>query len=396
MRNSSYSERLRSCFQLVKTSCKALIYSNGGGNSPLSINVETYPLTKGIITENYLPDGAKIGVTLLQSSDGAKYDGWDYNNIFYKATGTSSQTWAIDETKEINLSTTEGIAYAYYPYNSSLSDIEQVSISATDGNDYMYAEPMNGLMNSNANATFTMHHALSIIRVNVVRGTYTGTGSITSLKLEGNTLGSSGVMNAKTGGVTASPAELEYASILNLGGTAELCVVPTGQSSTIKFTLEIDGQTYKVTSSNPITVGSGKVYKYILTINSNELLTKTVGVSLWGNEQLVENLDAYEEQKYIGTLSLSASGKATHNIFVNGLNVLCTESNATFSFHEGDVVRIEILNTISGISSVEVNGIIQELQYDKNNYCYYFSFTAIAYNTTIIITYSGGNSGGQN
>ena len=312
-----------------------------GGNSPLSISVETYPLTKGIITENYLPDGAKIGVTLLQSSDGAKYDGWDYNNIFYQATGTSSQTWAIDNTKDIRLSTTEGIAYAYYPYNSSLSDIEQVSISATDGNDYMYAEPMDGLMNSNANATFTMHHALSIIRVNVVRGTYTGTGSISSLKLEGNTLGSSGVMNAKTGGITASPAELEYASTLSLGGTAELCVVPTGQTSTIKFTLEIDGQTYKVTSSNAITLGSGKVYKYILTINSNELLTKTVGVSLWGNEQLMENLDAYEEAVYLQTVNYACHiprVSFNYGIFVNGTSVFSGTGSTTFECKMGDVV----------------------------------------------------------
>ena len=267
----------------------------GVGNTPLSINVVANPVTKALVSGAVLPNNSQIGVKLVDAG-GSTYDSQTFNNIFYST--TDGNTWDIDGTKSILLSATEGTAYAYYPYSDGVSDFKAISISSAsnpnDQTDYMFGSVQSGLKNSNPTASFTMRHAMAIVNFEIAKGSYTGTGSITSVKMKGNTASNTGTMNAEAGTVTATNKGYEFESTnsLTLGSASgKFIVVPSGESSKLDFKLVMDGQTYTASTTTAVTLASGQVYKYTLTMNSTGLTVNTVTVTPWGTEQNQGSLD---------------------------------------------------------------------------------------------------------
>ena len=260
----------------------------GGGTTPLGINVLANPTTKALVEGNTIQSG-QIGVKLVDAG-GSTYDNLSYNNIFYST--TDGTTWTVDPDHKILLSATEGKAYAYYPYSSDVSDFTAILISsAADPNqqvDYMYGNEATGLKNSNPTASFTMSHAMSIVNFTIAKGTYTGTGSITSVKMKGNTASNKGTMNAVAGTVTATNNGYEFESTTGLtlssSSTGKFIVVPSGVTSKLDFKVVMDGQTYTA-SATDVKLESGQVYKYTLTMNSTGLTVSQVSVTRWGDPQ---------------------------------------------------------------------------------------------------------------
>ena len=277
----------------------------GVGNTPLSINVVANPVTKALVSGAVLPNNSQIGVKLVDAG-GSTYDSQTYNNIFYSTTDGNS--WTIDGTKSIMLSATEGTAYAYYPYSDGVSDFKAISISSAsnpnDQTDYMFGSVQSGLKNSNPTASFTMRHAMAIVNFEIAKGSYTGTGSITSVKMKGNTASNTGTMNAEAGTVTATNKGYEFESTnsLTLGNssTGKFIVVPSGESSKLDFKLVMDGQTYTASTTTAVRLASGQVYKYTLTMNSTGLTVNTVTVTPWGTEQNQGSLDTDLYQPWVG------------------------------------------------------------------------------------------------
>ena len=259
-----------------------------GGTTPLSINVLANPTTKALVDGNTLPAG-KIGVKLVDAT-GTTYDSQTYNNIFYNT--TDGNTWSVDADHKILLSATEGKAYAYYPYDASESlDFTAIPISSAanpdEQIDYMFGNEATGLKNSNPTANFTMSHAMSIVNFTVAKGTYTGSGTITSVTMKGNTASNTGTMNAVAGSVTASNPGYEFTSTnsLTLGSAkGKFIVVPSGTQSALDFKVVMDGQTYTA-STAAVELENGQVYKYTLTMNSTGLAVSQVTVTPWGEPQ---------------------------------------------------------------------------------------------------------------
>ena len=267
-----------------------------GDVSPLQINVVANPISKALVAGSNFTGTAQIGVKLVDGS-GSTYDGKTYNNISYGT--TNGTTWTVDPSKSILLSATPGTAYAYYPYTDNASlDFTAIPISSApnpdDQVDYMYGNVASGLKNSNPTASFTMNHAMSIVNFEIARGNYTGTGAITSIKMKGNTASNTGTMNAVAGTVNATNAgyEFESTTVLSLGSaTGKFIIVPSGQSSVLDFKVVMDGQTYTASTTAPVQLGKGQVYKYTLTMNSTGLTINTVTVTAWGSEQNQGSLD---------------------------------------------------------------------------------------------------------
>ena len=261
-----------------------------GNTTPLCINVLANPETKDIagqVTGAALPANSSIGITLIKTGalDG-KYDNNTYNNVEYHS--NDGAAWGI-VTGSVMLSATEGTVYGYYPYSVTASDVTAVPISATDSKDYMYANPKTGVKNANASVDLVMNHALSVVKFTINKAStngYTGAGNISSVKLEGATLGSSGTMDITTGTVSATAGELTYSTALALNGTntGELFAVPTGTESGIKFSVSMDGQTYTATTGN-VTLAQGQRYTYTLNMSSTGLTVSSVTVTPWGDEQ---------------------------------------------------------------------------------------------------------------
>ena len=220
-------------------------------DTPQRINVLANPDTKAIagqVTETALPENSSIGITLVKTgSPDGKYDNQTYNNVEYHS--ADGAAWRI-VSGNVLLSATEGTVYGYYPYSDAAMNIKEVPISATDGKDCMYAEPVAGIKNSNASVDLVMNHALSVVKFTIQGAStnaYTGAGVISNVKLEGATMGNEGFMNIKTQAVNASAGAMTYTSQLKLNpapesetNQAQVFAVPTGTQSAIKFTVTMD------------------------------------------------------------------------------------------------------------------------------------------------------------
>ena len=78
----------------------------------LELSMTTATLTRGLIKDTQLPDGASVGITV--KDDYGVYTGELFTNIKYTAQQQSgNQVWVSDSP--VMLSSETGTAYAYYP-----------------------------------------------------------------------------------------------------------------------------------------------------------------------------------------------------------------------------------------------------------------------------------------
>lgn len=237
----------------------------------LQIAVSGEPITKSRVQGVSLPDAAEIGV-FLRASDGAIYDAFFPTAVKYTAEGTGAgQVWHQDLNRPPRLSETVGTAYAYYPYRTDVGNSLKVPIK-NDGTDWMYALPVTNLSASNNLAQLEMKHALALIRCKVVRGSYTGTGLETTVRIASNTLASKANMDLSLASVTDHEGIGEDIVAYNVGTlgneplVAELWAIPTGASGVVSIWVEVDGNQFITTTPELIPV-AGNVYNYTITIN---------------------------------------------------------------------------------------------------------------------------------
>lgn len=267
-------------------SCSRTADMDDCGLAELDITVSTAEAgTKAIEKSTSFASGTAIGIS-LQSGSGT-YDGISYANVKSTASGSgASQTWANE--KSILLSSTSGTLYGYYPYSSTVTDVANIPVTATSSSqtDYMYATAVSGLKNTNRSASLTMKHALAGISVTVKKGTYTGTGSVTSVGFASDGIGTGAALNAKIGALssvtgTGTSFTSTTSFTLSASGTArEFMVVPAGTSKTITFTVIVDGITYSVTTA-AVDLPEGKITSYTLTVNAEGMTLSSVSITAW-------------------------------------------------------------------------------------------------------------------
>ncbi len=260
------------------------ILSNMSGINNLSISVLASPTTKDLITSTYFPSTSQIGVFVTNAS-GGDYDGHTYNNILFTANGSdANQTW--NGSSSIELSMNEGKCYAYYPYNSSASDLTKIPVTTTGQVDYMYATPVTVNAN-NKTASLKMYHALSAVRFMIKKGTYAGTGQVTAVSVKSSALGTSGSLNAKTGEVTEVSgigSVISVSKSLKLSAVTQdvdVIVVPTGSAADLTLSVTLDGKTYSTVVSEAA-ITKANCNKYTLTVNQGELALSGIEIGDWG------------------------------------------------------------------------------------------------------------------
>ena len=253
---------------------------------PLAVQVSTLPVAKGQITETYLPDGAELGL-FIRNNAGASYDSQGLLPVKYTATGTDeAQTWTAELDQGIQLSATQGKAYAFYPYVATELTTLKVPIT-NDGTDWMYAsEPANNLSNQNPQAQFTMGHAMTIIRWKLKKGDYHDPGVITSVSMSSSGLAKEANMDLEAANVTdynqvGSEITAENVGTLNETPiTIPLWAISTGEESTVSIQISADGNIYTATTPT-MTYQQGKIYEYTLTLNSKVLDISAVSIQEW-------------------------------------------------------------------------------------------------------------------
>ena len=255
----------------------------------LSLNVQTAAIeSRGLIESATLPDGHSIGLTLVDASE-TTYDGRLYQNVKATAsTGKTPQEWTFDN--QMLLSATKGTLYAYYPHNSDITDITQIPVVAGE-TDYMYATPVESINDTKHEAKVTMQHALAAIRLKIVRGTYYGTGEISSVSVQGDGIANTGILNAINGEL--SSVEGAGTAIVNdntftlstIAQVKDFIFIPVSGTLAIpSFFVTVDGKQYEA-SASALTFERGIVYEYTLTVNSKEMTLSDVTIGDWGYNQ---------------------------------------------------------------------------------------------------------------
>lgn len=250
----------------------------------LELSMTTTTLTRGLIKDTQLPDGASVGITV--KDDYGIYTGELFTNIKYTALRESgNQTWVTDSP--IMLSSETGTAYAYYPYNSAIEDITAVTVKASSNIqiDCMWGQPVS-VSKDSRNARFTMKHALAAVRITYVRGSYTGEGKVTKVSFGGSCIGTAGYLDITDGtlhtiigkGGTISPT-MTAKTLSSTLQESEIIVIPTGEKQG-KITITIDGKDY-VLEFGDIDLRQGQITQFHLTVNDGELSLSDITVSEW-------------------------------------------------------------------------------------------------------------------
>ena len=289
----------------------------------LSVTANAPLVSRAIINDTYLPDGSQIGVTLT-ATDGSAYDNQDFYNLAYSASGTGAeQVWS--SATPASLSTTSGKVIAYYPYNGSEElDLTAIPVETASQTDYMYAKPVTGIDFSSADINLNMQHAMTDIRINLKKGTYTGTGDVTKVTVKAAAFATSATMDAETGvfaNVSGSGAQfVQEFTELTLTTTAysqDFLMVPDTKSTSgeVSILTIIDGKKFAVTVPYTESFQQGYSYVYNLTLDNSGLVLEGVDVSKWSVKVKEEQELEFYDNQYIVEIQVPSDGyRFYHNI----------------------------------------------------------------------------------
>jgi hypothetical protein len=250
----------------------------------LVLNMSTETITKAIIEGSRLPDNSSVG--LFITDDSGFYEPAGYKNIKYTSRSEGGvQVWASENP--IYLSDKDATLYSYYPHLASLTSMNllPVTASSTVQVDYMWGNPVN-VSKGNRVANITMKHALAVVRVTFVRGTYSGDGIVSKVSFSGGCAASIAALDITNGtlsnfigqGAAISPA-ISKKTLSSTSQKADIIVIPT-QETDGKITMTIDGKDY-VLEFGDIELHQGEITQFHLTVNDGQLSLSDITVSEW-------------------------------------------------------------------------------------------------------------------
>ena len=280
------------------------IIDRTGGNN-LQVEVSAKFNSRAPIHGTALPDASNIGISLV-AEDGTLYDGVTYDNLKYTAAGTApDQTWSTLNIP--TLSSTPAKLVAYYPWAEN-TDYSAVPVETDTQTDYMYSQWLTGLSNANPNANIVMKHALTAVRVALVKGDFTADVEVSSVSVKSPSFATAGVMDATTGalsGLTGIGDAVTVTADFPLTAQAtnvEVMAVPdvSVSSGVTTVTTQIGDRKYSVNINFTESYKQGYIYTYTLTLNNTGMEVTSVAVTPW-EEGTADNgeLGVVLDNKYI-------------------------------------------------------------------------------------------------
>jgi uncharacterized protein YcfL len=226
--------------------------------------------SRALIDTPSFGNGTSMGIWLT-NSDNSSYMGKTYANYKYTANGIgASQKWSTETA--IKLSAKAGKVMAIYPYSSSATDYAAIPIEAASQTDYMWGSAT-GVSTTNNVAILNMKHLFTCIRLQIKKGNYTGTGSISAVSINGNNLATNATVNISSGVIKCTGINAAITRT-GLGMTLSESVqyidvlgIPTGTYSPITIKVTIDGNVYPMTT-NSILLSSGTIHPYTINMDN--------------------------------------------------------------------------------------------------------------------------------
>lgn len=248
------------------------------------------PVTRGIITN--FTDNDRIGLFLTDGELGLNYQ---ENAEAVNVPAMYQQgSWKVE--KDLVLSE-EGTAFAYYPYNSKVTDGTVVPLEIESQTDYLYATPA-VVDEKNPIAQIGMKHALSLISVRIRKNDYQHAGKLT--KVEVLDVQQNGTMNIATGAVTKTGPTAIYSVNRDLVlddndlAKTQMIMLPTviAEAGNIRFQITVDDKYYiwEVPKSHIWEAGMEYTYTLNLSKTAEELPDLELDVDYWTQYGKDENI----------------------------------------------------------------------------------------------------------
>ena len=319
----------------------------------LVLNMSTETITKAIIEGSRLPDNSSVG--LFITDDSGFYEPAGYRNIKYTSRSEGgAQVW--ESENPIYLSDKDATLYSYYPHIASLTSMNllPVTASSTVQVDYMWGNPVN-VSKGNRVAYITMKHALAVVRVDFVRGTYSGDGIVSKVSFSGGCAASIAAVDITNGtlsnfigqGAAISPA-ISKKTLSSTSQKADIIVIPT-QETDGKITMTIDGKDY-VLEFGDIELHQGEITQFHLTVNDGQLSLSDITVSEWTYSNVdPAEIKVSDKVKITGDIE----DIAFYNSVSNGTVTIVAVPKAKSIFEEVEPVTYTGSCTLSQSSDIE-------------------------------------------
>lgn len=319
----------------------------------LVLNMSTETITKAIIEGSRLPDNSSVG--LFITDDSGFYEPAGYKNIKYTSRSEGgAQVW--ESENPIYLSDKDATLYSYYPHIASLTSMNllPVTASSTVQVDYMWGNPVN-VSKGNRVANITMKHALAVVRVAFVRGTYSGDGIVSKVSFSGGCAASIAALDITNGtlsnfigqGAAISPA-ISKKTLSSTSQKADIIVIPT-QETDGKITMTIDGKDYFLEFGD-IELHQGEITQFHLTVNDGQLSLSDITVSEWTYSNVdPAEIKVSDKVKITGDIE----DIAFYNSVSNGTVTIVAVPKAKSIFEEVEPVTYTGSCTLSQSSDIE-------------------------------------------
>lgn len=266
---------------------------------------------RSLLWNTEFPAGTKIGISLFGSESNSPL----YTNTEWTGSGNSWST-----PSPVLLSGEKATAYAYYPYDRDITDIESIPVNYQS--DYLYGESDQSDISSGVGknvVTFVMRHVMTHVELRVRKeSTYKGDGLLTKAVLRNaprrQVLPTNPDLirfNAKTGTLShsrlpqaGSSLELTTADNLPINYPVTLVTntegeLPMGSAiiapfsfadGDVEFYLVVDGMEYIVPVPSPSNLSiqganggwnANYNYRYVLTLTPKHMTISSVVINDW-------------------------------------------------------------------------------------------------------------------
>ena len=294
-------------------------------------SVTTSELTKSAIEGTKFPtaDAASIGLFIGDAE----------NVATTKAAG--SDTWS---DPQIELPAEETTLYGYYPYSEDVTSISSISVSSSvDGDDWMWATPVEGVCASKPEVSLSMNHALALVEVTFNIVGYAEGAELTALTLTAGSFSQTGTLNATDGTVTPGTDATGGCQLLAENQTltledgvivAKCLLVPTGldgrQDMTIACTLDGKNLKASLTDIKGVTVKSGTKSTVSLNVKGTTMEVAEVSVSGWNDGATTATVSGHSVT--VSSAAIPASITAGTDITTDDESVEKASQTATITY----------------------------------------------------------------
>ena len=360
----------------------------GDESIPLELEVITKPaeVTRGPIYDTFLPEGARIGVAIVEK-DNDTYDGKSLMNIPYEAkTKDGAQVWE-PVNDPILLTNTTGYAYAYYPYSEDITSLREIPIKASSTHqvDYLHAKKVSGLRKNNPKASIYFYHILGVVRLSISRGTYEEAGAITSAAVGGEGIAGKAMLNTIDGrvtdyediGVPIGPP-IDPFTISSEAQWRDIIVVPSGNDSKLKIDLCIDGKKVSVETSKNITISGGYINTINITIDKGSAYVTSTDVSEWTHDKFSNRIELKEHTvTFAGkteAMTFDSSVDKEGNVNIIVAPKFTKDSEVKPVTIDGEATLYQSVDEETGIMTIKLSDINSDVTINFNSFWLWMTY----------------------